>query len=193
MSDLYFEINPTLERILSSPIDLDINWNNISGIIFLSSEELYDLSWAGHPNFGFIKICKDNINVLKRFTFTSEILNLTKLKYKSIISQICHDNQSNSITIDNLYSIHLNESNKLDIIMKYNECVLDENLEFNWKTVGGFIKFNSKTFIDFYKKIQIHKQKLIDLEYELHTKVENCNNIEDILKLNIENEYFVIN
>lgn len=193
MNDLYFEINPTLEKIISSPIELDINWSNISGIIFLSSDELYDLSWAGHPNFGFVKVCTDNIELLKRFTFTSDILNYTKIKYKNIISEICQENESNPVIIDNLYSVQLTEKNKLDIIMKYNECLLNENLEFNWKTTSGFMKFNSKMFINLYKKIQIHKQKLIDLEYELHTKVENCNNIEDLLRLDIEKNYFGTN
>ena len=190
MNDLYFEINPTLEKIISAPIELDINWNNISGIVFLTPDEIYDLSWAGHPNFGFIKISKDNIEVLKKFTFTSDILNLTKIKYKNIISQSCYENESLPILIDNSYSIQLNKNNKLDIIMKYNECILDENLNFNWKTASGFMKFNSKSFIELYKKIQIHKQKLIDFEYELHNKIENCNNIEDLLKLSAQNNYF---
>lgn len=190
MNDLYFEINPTFEKIISAPVELDINWNNISGIIFLTADEIYDLSWAGHPNFGFIKICKDNIDLLKRFTFTGEILNRTKIKYKSTISQICYEKESNPILIDNSYSIHLTDSNKLDIIMKYNECILDETMEFNWKTANGFMKFDSKSFINLYKKIQLYKQKLIDFEYELHKKVEDCTDIEQMLRLNIESDYF---
>ena len=57
-NNLYVEIDPKNQIILSCPKELELNWNNIGGLSFLSDEQLYDLSWAGYENSGFIKFDK---------------------------------------------------------------------------------------------------------------------------------------
>ena len=185
MDDLYFEINPNENKILSPPKELDVNWNNIFGIVFLSKDELYDLSWAGYPNVGFIKICRDNVDIIKKFNYTENILDITKSKFKTIISNNRFAKELQPVLVDNKFSIQLTEKFKLHMLMKYNECILDKDLKFNWKTIGGYVEFTSEEFLKLYKKTQRHIQNLFDLEISLHKNIDECESIESLILLDL--------
>lgn len=185
MIDYYFEINPSEKKILNFPVELDINWKNISGILFLSKEELYDLSWAGYPNIGFIKISKENKDIIKDFKYDSDILDKSKLIYKNILEKNCHEKEVSPILVNDHFSIQLTEKNKLKILMKYNECILNDNLKFNWKTLTGFVELDSKKFISLYNEVQNYIQKILDIEYDLCEKIKNCKSIVELLNLDL--------
>lgn len=185
MTDLYFEINPKQNKIISSPKELQTNWKNISGITYLSKKELYDLSWAGYDNFGFVKICSENYDVLKKLKYENSIFLVTKSKCKDIVSDNRYDQELKPLLVDNRFSVQLTDKFKLHLLMKYNECILDSNLEFNWKTISGPVEFTSEKFLIFYKKIQKYIQKLYDVEIELHKKIDGVENMKDMLKLDL--------
>lgn len=186
MDDLYFEVNPSDKKILGPPINLDVNWGNISGIIFLNKDELYDLSWCGHPNFGFVKICNENKELIKTLSYDENTLNLLKARLRSTVAESRREKELDPLLIDNLFSIQLTEKFKLHMIMKYHECILDNKLKFNWKTISGFIEFDSEKFINLYKKVQVYIQNLFDLELELNKKIEKCKNIESLMDLDLK-------
>ena len=186
MIDLYFEINPKQNKIISSPKELQTNWKNISGITYLSKKELYDLSWAGYDNFGFVKICADNYDILKKLKYETSIFLVTKSKYKDIVSDNRRDQELNPLLVDNRFSVQLTDKFKLHLLMKYNECISDKDLEFNWKTISGPVEFTSEKFLIFYKKIQKYIQKLYDIEMELHKKIDAVENMKDLLKLDLK-------
>ena len=186
MDDLYFEINPNESKILGPPINLDINWNNITGIVFLTKEELYDLSWAGYSNIGFVKICNDNKNTIKSLYYDSIILNSVKSKWKDKVSENRKEIELIPLEINGSFSIQLTERCKLSIIMKYYECLMNENLKFNWKTLSGFFEFDSKMFLNLYSKIQNHIQNLFELEYKIHKEIEECENIASLIDLDLD-------
>lgn len=183
MNDFYFEINPSENKIVNFPVELDINWKNISGILFLSKEELYDLTWAGYPNVGFVKISKENNEIIKNLSYDPSILNSVKLICRNIVTKNCSDYETSPILIDNSFSIQLTEKNKLQILMKYNECISNRDLKFNWKTLSGFVEFDSEKFINLYNKLQSYIQKLLDIEYNLYMEIEKCNNMIELLDL----------
>jgi hypothetical protein len=186
MKNLYFEINPKEKKILSAPKELDINWKNISGIIFLSKDELYDLSWAGYTGSGFLKIDKENIDVIKNFNFDFDVLNITKSKFKDIVSNNRYEKELQPLLINNKFSIRLTEKFKLHLLMKYNECILNEDLKFNWKTLGGHIEFTSGEFLKLYQKVQNYIQNLFDLEIDLHKKIDHCESILSVIELDLD-------
>lgn len=189
MNDVYFEINPSENKVIDFPVELDINWRNISGIIFLSKEELYDLSWAGYSNIGFIKICKENKNIIKNLSYDSNILDKSKLVYRNIVTKNCLEKEISPILINNSFSIQLTEKNKLQILMKYNQCISNSDLKFNWKTLSGFVELDSKKFIDLYNELQNYIQKLVDIEFLLYEKIENCKSISELLDLDLTVDY----
>lgn len=185
MNDLYFEINPKEKKILSPPQELDVNWKNISGILFLSKDELYDLSWSGYLDIGFVKIDKENIDLIKNLTYDDYIFNITKSKFNTIVSQNRYEKEIQTLLVDNKFSIQLSEKFKLNVLMKYNECIVNNNLSFHWKTIGGFVEFDSKKFLKLYKKIQEYAQSLFDLERDLYKKIEDCQDIISLIELDL--------
>ena len=174
MNDLYFEINPKQNVILSPPKELDINWKNISGIIFLSKDELYDLTWAGYPETGFLQVSRENISRIKNLKYDDNILSITKSKYKNIVSYNRYEKELQTLLIDDKFSIQLTDKCKLHILMKYNECLSNKSLKFNWEK-----------FLKLYQKIQEYIQNLFDAEITLHKKIEECETIESILETDL--------
>lgn len=185
MNDLYFKINPNESKILGSPTTLDTNWNNISGITFLSKDELYDLSWAGYNGIGFIKICSENKDTITNLNYNNDCFNLIKTHFKGIVSKNRYEIETSPIEVNESYYIQLTDRCKLSMIMKYNECLLDKNLIFRWKTLNGFKEFNSEEFLNLFNKIQKHTQNLFELEYEICKKIYNCENITSLLELDL--------
>lgn len=185
MNDLYFKINPNESKILGPPTTLETNWNNISGIIFLSKDELYNLSWAGYPGIGFIKICNENKEIIKKLNYDSECLGLLKNHLKIIVSKNRYELETTPIEFDGSFYLQLTDRSKLSIIMKYNECLLDKNLNFKWKTLNGFKEFNSEEFLNLHNKIQKYIQNLFDLEYQICKKIQSCEDIISLLELDL--------
>ncbi len=189
MSDLYFEINPTKIEIIDGPKELEINWRNISGIYYLNPEELYDLSWAGYKDVGFIKISKENIDILSKYSIKPDLLTVIKSRFKQIVSTNKQNFEFQPLNINNEYSIQLTEKYKLLLMMKYLECCNNSNHKFQLLTLSGPVKFESKSYINFYNKIQNYIQRLIDVEIFLHKKIENSSNIKEILNAKLDINY----
>lgn len=185
MEDLYFEINPKQNKILKAPKELELNWKNISGIIFLNKDDLYDLSWAGYPKSGFVKLSKENIDIIENLDYDTNILNVTKAKYKNIVSDNRYEKEMQTLLVDDSFSIQLTDKFKLHMLMKYNECISNKDLKFNWKTIGGPVEFNSEMFLKLYFVLQKYIQNLFDLEINLHEKIEDCKDIKSILDLDL--------
>lgn len=185
MNDLYFEINPIVKRISGPPINLDTNWKNIAGIIFLSREELYDLSWAGHPNLGFVKICEENIDIIKPLGYDNNNLNRVKLQIINQVSKNRYEKETSPLEIDEKFSLQLTERCKLSLLMKYNECLLNKDLKFKWKTLNGFTELTSEEFLNLYNKIQNFIQNLFELEYEITQKIKRCQDLVSLLELDL--------
>lgn len=183
--NFYFEINPVERKILSHPKEIQENWKNISGLPYLSEDELYDLSWAGYDNQGFLKISSDNKEKLKKFSCDDEIFNQNKIYFRNYVTELRYQKENDVVCIDDYFWIQLNDRCKLLILMKYLECIEDENLIFNWKTIKGTISFNSSKFIQLYKKIQIHIQQLFEEELRLHEQINNSKNFIELLNLNL--------
>ena len=181
--DLYFEINPKEKKILSPPEKLEINWKNISGIVYLNKDELYDLSWAGYPNHGFLKFSKENEKKLKEFECDSILFEIIKSQFKDQISSLRYEIECSGINIDNRYEISTDDRSKTLLLLKYLECNSNNDLKFKWKSKSGFIDFTSSEFIKMVNEIQKFFQKLFDLEFDLNNHIDKCNDILDIFSL----------
>lgn len=182
-NNLYFKINPKTKKILAHPQKLEENWRNISGLPYLSKSELYDLSWAGYKNEGFIHI--EDEEELNQLTCDNEILNQIKIYYRNYVSELRYRKESEVICIDDYFYIQLNDRCKLLLTMKYLECSSNKDLNFRWKTIKGSIEFNSSKFINLYHKIQVHIQNLFEEELELQEKINQCEDINELLNLNL--------
>jgi hypothetical protein len=186
-NDLYFKINPKERKILDSPKPLELNWNNIGGLPFLSEEQLLDLSWAGYDGVGFIKYDIDNKNSLRCYSCDEKILLSIKWELIKKLSEDRYNYECGGVIINNQYKISTDDRSKLLLQIKYSECLDDDNLIFNWKTSSGFVEFTSDKFINLYKKIRLFYQKCFDIEFQYNNQINSCNEFVNLLYLNLNN------
>lgn len=186
LDNLYFEINPKTNTIKSRPKQLNHNWKNISGLLYLSESKIYDLSWAGYEEDGFIKITKENAERLEDFKSDFNALDSLKIIFKQQVSYNRSIKDSGVITVDNKYSIQLTDKCKTSLSMKYLECITVKDLKINWKTLSGFVEFNADEFKILFLKIQKYIQNLFDIEKSIHLKIENSKTFKELLDIDIE-------
>lgn len=186
LNNLYFEINPKTKTIKSRPKQLDHNWKNISGLLYLSESQIYNLSWAGYEEDGFIKITKENAERLEDFNSDFNALDSLKIIFKQQVSYNRSIKDSGVITIDNKYSIQLTDKCKTALSMKYLECITLKDLKINWKTLSGFIEFSDSEFKVLFLKIQKYIQNLFDIEKSIYLKIENSKTFKELLDIDIE-------
>lgn len=184
--NLYFEIDPKKEEILSPAKQIETNWRNISGLIYLPDEKLYDLSWAGYENCGFLKLSKDNSEKIERFQSNFDVLNFVKSLCKDLTSSNRYNKECGIINIDGKYSLQLTDRCKLLITMKYLECIYTKDLTFEWKTISGYVNFKSSDFIKLYMAIQKYVQTLYDEEKNIMEKIDSCKNISNLLNIDLD-------
>ena len=184
-NNLYVEIDPKNQIILSCPKELELNWNNIGGLSFLSDDQLYDLSWAGYENSGFIKFDKENRNALRCFTCEPSLIEQIKSELKLKLSEIRYNYECSGVIVNDEYTLNTNDRSKILMQIKYLECKECDDLNFIWKTSSGKVEFTSSTFIKVFKKIREFIQKSFDLEVTICNNIDNCNDIISLVSINL--------
>ena len=83
MADLYALVDNSTFQIITPLSKLPENWSNISGLNFFDDDKLSNLSWAGHPDLGWI-----SYSDRKLFTFASSAnwVDSSKANIKSYIA-----------------------------------------------------------------------------------------------------------
>lgn len=184
-NSLYVEIDLESKKIINFPKELDINWKNISGLCYLSDSELFDLSWAGYPQTGFIKYCPENIEKIKLFSIDNDIFLQIKDTLKQHLSEIRYQYETNGVIIDNRYQLSTTDRSKILMQGKYLECINDESLSFKWKSQSGVVDLSSKEFIKIFNQIQIFIQKTFEVEITYIEKINSCDNIIDLFSIDL--------
>jgi hypothetical protein len=186
MNDLYIEIDPKNKKLLSPPKKLELNWNNISGLCFLEDDKLFDLSWAGYENTGFIKFNEENKNAIRCFEYDNEILNQIKIKLKKKLSEIRYNYECGGIILDNKYTIDTDDRSKLLMHLQYSYCKDNLDNAFIWRSSGGNISLTSEEFIVIFHKVVEFIQRCDELEAEYVEKINSCTDVINLCYINLD-------
>ena len=81
--DLYVLVDHNINNVISHPIELPENWNNIHGLHSLSDIELSNFEWAGHSNLGWVKF---NSEFPSTYAFSDNWESFARLSIKEIYS-----------------------------------------------------------------------------------------------------------
>lgn len=184
-NDLYLEIDPKNYIILGPPKELELNWNNIGGLSFLSDDKLYDLSWAGYENSGFIKFVPQNKNKIRCFTCSPILIEKIKTELKQQLSKIRYQYECGGVIIKNQYQIATDDRSKILMQIKYTECKENPDLIFDWKTNSGRVEFTSVEFIKVFEKIRNFIQECFEIEFKHHDKINECSNVLDFCYIDL--------
>lgn len=172
-NDYYVLVDYNLNQIIDHIKQLPENWINISGLPNYSDQKLEDLSWAGHPNLGWIKTSSQK---LANFTYTSEWLEINKNNLKQSISQKRYDVQNEALNYKGNYII-ANEKNKTNLLIKKSLS----NESFYWKFINSYRLLSVKEVDTLLKLLDNYTQQCYNEEARLYSVIDNIANINDLI------------
>jgi hypothetical protein len=179
-SDLYVYCDIVKKEILENPQSLEENWKNISGLVYLSDDELKDLSWAGYSGVGFINISN---NILFDYQYPKDLMTNMKVKLKNDIEYKKCQKEIEGVIINNKFNISLSSDSKISLLMKYLECK-ETDFVFDFLTVSGTVKLSSTQFINIFNSIQKYINDLLQTQIDLFKKIDGEDELKNLLKLN---------
>jgi hypothetical protein len=174
LNNFYILVDTEKKIVIDKIQKLPQNWKNIAGLPGLSDEELRDLKWAGHSNLGWINIHSEEI---KQYSSSQENLELNKNEFKSLITQLRKEKQSETIE-------YQGAKLKSDTNTLYSLFLLHKKKEVNYKCINGYHTFTSSQICKLYDIIDTNMQKWFDWEMNVYSQIDVCKNISDFLNVN---------
>lgn len=177
LNDLYVLVDIEKKLIIDKVQELPENWNNISGLKYLSEDKIKNLDWSGNKNLGWINIKSNDI---KKYSFSKETLELNKNYFKSIISKIRKEKQLDPIRYNEAL-IQTDLKTRCALLLLIN-LGLDKDI--NFKCLNGYFSFNLTQLKDILNAINNHIQKYFDIEKTIFDQIDKCDSVQDFINVN---------
>jgi hypothetical protein len=177
-SEFYILVDTEKKETIDKFQKLPQNWKNISGLPGLSDQELEDLKWAGHYNLGWINL---NSTKLKEFKFSQDNLQLNKNNLKNLVSKKRKEVQNTLIDFKGA-KFKINNKTRLSLFLLKNS----KKEKINFKCINEYRSFSVIEICEIFEFLENKSQELFDLEMQIYEKIDNCETIKDLSKLNLE-------
>lgn len=185
MNDYYVLVDYELNQIITHLSPLPQDWNNVYGLVNFDDKKLENLSWAGHPNLGWIKASSKKIF---DYSYTPEWLDFTKTKLKSFISKKRNELETTVLEYKDSKIIS-NEKTKNALFLKI-QIMKDQKIEsVMWKFFDNFMLITSEEATSLLSALDGYTQKCFYEESRQCSLIDGCNSLKDLLKLNIKEEW----
>lgn len=179
LNDLYVLVDIEKSIIIDKIQELPENWNNISGLKYLTKDKIKNLDWSGNKNIGWISIKSNDI---KKYSSSKETLELNKNYLKSLVSKIRKEKQSEYIKYDQA-QIKTDLKTRCSLLLLINSNLEDD---INFKCINGYFSFDQEQLEDILDKINSHIQKYFDIEKSIFDQIDKCNSIQDFVNVNYD-------
>jgi len=179
MNDYYVLVDYELSKIINVLNPLQENWSNINGLKNYPDEQLENLSWAGHPNLGWIRITSPNIS---NFTYDEGWLETSKNNLKKIVK----DKREFALGKELLFKgkkIKADEKTKTELSLKL--LTIGENDSISWKFITEFHQITKQDINDMLKFIGEYTQQCYDEEMRLYGVIDPVLTAEDFSTLDL--------
>lgn len=176
-NDYYVLVDYNLNQIIDHVKQLPENWINISGLPNYSDERLEDLTWAGHPTLGWIKISSQK---LSDFTYTDEWLEINKNNLKASISEKRSNAQSEVLNYNGNLII-ANEKNKTNLLIK--KSISSES--FYWKFINSHQLLSVEEVGTLLDLLDNYTQECYNEEARLYSMIDAISNLEDLISIEL--------
>lgn len=177
--NFYVLVDKQLNKVISHPIELPIDWSNIHNMTSLKDEELSDLGWSGQSNLGWIKFDEefpDTYEYAESWElFAKETIKGTYAKYR-------WEAESKGIKYKNVI-IENNERTKMTLLIK-KESLKDKT--FLWKYNNSVVEFNLADVINILTYMDDYVQKCFNIEASLIEQLDLVKTPKDLKKFNME-------
>jgi predicted transcriptional regulator len=180
LNNFYILVDTEKKIVIDKIQKLPQNWKNISGLPGLSEKELCDLKWAGYYNFGWINIRSKQI---KKYSSSQENLELNINEFKSLITQLRKEKQSEVIN-------YQGAKIKSDTNTLYSLFLVQHKEKVNYKCINGYYTFTSCEIKELYDIIETNMQKWFDWEMNVYSQIDECQSISDFINVNYDFKVF---
>lgn len=182
MNNLYTYVNHENLTVDNLAQILPENWKNIQGLNLCSNEELKDLTWAGHPGYGWVKLSSFD---LSSYSSLPEWLDLSKNNIKSIISKSRFNAETEPL-IWNGNLIRIDEKTKSALFFKILSAQSTPDYTCLWKFSNNEVVLTISDLINLASFIDNYIQECFDLEFEKRKEIDDCKTAHDLGKINLE-------
>lgn len=183
-TELYFYCDIIGKEILDEAKPLADNWETICGLKFLSDEELSNLSWAGYPGFGFLRL-KDPI--VDQYAYSDKLLIDVRSSLKKQVENKKTNIEISGITVNDSFIISLSAESKIDLIFKYLYCKekLTEDSDVQLSTNNGMVTISVKNYLILFNFIQEYLNKLQEIKFDTDKKIDDMLTIMQMSKFDV--------
>lgn len=180
--NFYVLVDKEINKVLSHPIKLPENWQNIHGLSFLSDEKISDLTWANQPNFAWIKFDSEFPST---FEFAEDWLEFAKNSIKNEYANQRWDVEKQGILYNNIL-IDTDDRTKSAILLKLQSITPSSQQTFSWKYNNSIIEFTSSDIINIANHINDYIQQCFNTEAELIKKIDAVESILDLSQFELD-------
>jgi hypothetical protein len=182
MNNLFTYVNHKNLTIENLAQILPENWKNIQGLNLHSDEKLEDLSWAGHSEYGWVKLSSFD---LSSYSPLPEWLDLSKNNAKNIISKARYEAETEPLTW-NGHLIRVNDRTKSALVFKLFSAQSTPNYTCLWKFLNDEAVLEFSDLLDLSSFMNNYIQECFDLESEKKKEIDNCKSPNDLGQINLD-------
>lgn len=176
-NECYVLVDYNSKQIIDHLKPLPENWNNILGLPRYNDEKLIDLTWAGHPGLGWIKVSSPE---LSKFKYSSEWLEINKNNLKESISQERIQIQDEVLTYKGNYIVP-DEKTKINLIIKK----ISGKDNFYWKFINSYQLISNQDVNSMLDLLDNYTQQCYNEEARLFSIIDNIKNIDDLISIKL--------
>jgi hypothetical protein len=183
--NFYVLVDKTNKTVLSYPVELPENWNNIHGLNSFTDEQLSDLEWAGHSDFAWIKF---NTRFPSGYTFGDGWVTFAKEIVKETYAKLRWNAESKGILYKDI-EIKTDDRTRTTILLKKQLLSEGSTETFSWKYNGSIIKFTAEDVVNISNAINEYVQNCYEVEAELIEKLDLVTSISELKSFNLNIEW----
>ena len=181
-TNFYVLVDKNTDTVLSYPLELPENWNNIHGLDSYTDEQLSNLEWAGHLNYAWIKF---DTKFPTKYTFAEAWQVFAKEIVKEKYASLRWKAESKGIVYKGI-EIGTDDRTKTTILLKKQLLSETPDTTFSWKYNGAIYQFTFEDVTKISNAIDNYTQQCFEVEAELIGKLDLVKKPSDLTKFNLE-------
>jgi hypothetical protein len=183
--NFYILVDKSINAVISHPVELPEDWNNIHGLSSLTDTELSDLNWSGNLNFGWIKF---NSEFPSAYFFADGWEMSAKESMKEAYSNLRWQAETKGIVYNGI-EIGTDDRTKTTILLKKEMMSKTSAETFSWKYNGSIIEFDSEDVTKILDAINDYVQKCFEVEASLIKQLDAVGTVSDLTKFDFDIEW----
>lgn len=183
MDDFYALVDHETQTITAPGSTLQENWMNIFNLNALPYEKLTDLSWAGHPDRGMLKLSDPSI---VGYTYNSDWLHFTCQNIKEFVSDIRKEKESEVVSFEGGLVVKIDEKTKVALNNKKALATEDPTYSCVWKFENSMVVLSAEQILSLANGVESYVQSCFDVEYAVFQEIDTVSSLEELCEVSLD-------